>query len=724
MLWLQCQAVAGLLRLLAVILFSAAAFAGPEKLDPFLRLLVHAEQGDGPAALLSPETLSALVALGGDPVAPGPAERTAVRVLLLTEDPGAAWTIPGFRPHQVVNTLATGEVAVADLAALADHPQVVYIEASRPLSPSLDVSVPEVGAPALWYGTPATAGRGVILGVVDTGLDILHHDFRVDRDGNGTEEGSRILWLWDQTGVGATGFPSWWGNDGVGAETYYGRAFSRAELEGAIARGSSPTLDSHGHGTHVAGIAAGDGSASAAMRRGVAPDADLVVVKTTFYHDTVVDGARFVFEAAEALGMPAVVNLSLGGHSGPHDGSSLFERMLDELVDRPGRAIVVAAGNEGDRRIHVGGDIWTPTTWHLEAEKDLVSAQFWYNGTATYSIEVRSPSGETATVLPGSQRWVSTSSGGIWLDNTSLPDPRNLARYIYVALTDVTPGTTWAVTLTPILGGGRVDGWVEDAAAAQFGEGDTSSTICEPGNATRVITVGAYITKTHWTSVAGEETADGEVGALASFSSRGPTRDGRLKPDLTAPGAWIASARSQNATAAPWLTLTGGEYTMLLGTSMAAPHVAGAVALLFSRRPNLTWAEVKDALTSGARADAQVGVAPSQAWGAGKLDIARAAQLSGGAAPVERPVLIALANPVSAEARFSYRCPTGTGWASLHIYDLAGKLLYTQLVGPLAGEARWPLTTHDGRRVASGLYLAVLVTDKSQSEIVRVVVQR
>jgi len=145
--------VAGLLRFLAVILFSVAAFAGPEKLDPFLRLLVRAQHGDGPEALLAPETLSALVALGGDPVVPGPAEQASVRVLILTEDPSAAWAIPGFRPHQVVNTLATGEVAVADLASLADHPQVVYIEASRPLSPSLDLSVPEVGAPALWYGT-------------------------------------------------------------------------------------------------------------------------------------------------------------------------------------------------------------------------------------------------------------------------------------------------------------------------------------------------------------------------------------------------------------------------------------------------------------------------------------------------------------------------------------------------------------------------------------------
>ncbi len=716
------------LALLLVILplLSLPAAAGPEKLDPLLRALVQARGEGGPVDLLSPEVLPTLVALGGDAALP-PAEggpSAPLRVLLLTKDPQGAWMVPLFRPHQVVGTLATGEVELADLGALADHPQVVYVQASRPVYPMVDRSVPEIGAPALWYSTPTATGEGVIIGVVDTGIDILHRDFRVDRTGDGFEEGSRILWLWDQTGVGATGFPYWWGDDLTGAETYYGRAFSRQELEIAIATGSPPTRDASGHGTHVAGIAAGDGSASGGGMRGAAPGADLVIVKTTFYEDTVLDGVRFVFEAAEALGKPAVVNLSLGGHSGPHDGSSLFERMLDALVDRPGRAVVVAAGNEGDRRIHIGADVRATTTWHLEVEKSTVTVQLWHSGTASFSTEVRAPSGETVTVLPGTQRGASTSSGGVWLDNTSLPDPRNLSRYIYIALTDVTPGATWVVTLTPILGGGRVDGWVENPSSAQFREGDSRSTISEPGNAHRAITVGAYVTKTQWTSVVGNQAEEGEIGALASFSSRGPTRDGRVKPDLAAPGAWIASARSWNVTTAPRLTLPGGEYTMLLGTSMAAPHVTGAVALLFSRQPNLTWSEVKDALLSGARVDSQVGATPNYMWGAGKLDVSRAAALIGSPGPVERPTLTLLANPVSREATFRYHCPSGTRWASLHVYDLAGKLVSTQLLPLPSGDVRWTVTTSDGRAVASGLYLAVLVTDRAQSEIVRVVVQR
>lgn len=702
--------------LLLVLLFSFTALGGPEKLDPALRFLLASPDAADPAAPLRAAT--GLVALQ----APVAGEELEVRVFLLTRDPDGARSVAGFRPHQVAGTLATGSVLLRDLLSLSEDPQVLYVQASRPVYPALDVSVPEIGAPALWYGSPRATGRGVIVGIVDTGIDPLHRDFRVDRTGDGFEEGSRILWLWDQGGTTPGGFPPWWG-DGT-AEARYGRVYSQQELEVGIASGNAPVGDPQGHGTHVAAIAAGDGSASPQALRGVAPEADLVVVKTTFYEDTVVDGVRFVFEAAQALGKPAVVNLSLGGHGGSHDGNSLFERMIDALVDRPGRVVVAAAGNEGNRRIHVGGDVRAPTTWHLELEKSTVSVRFWHSGTATFSVSVRTPGGEEMSVFPGGQRWTVTASGGVWIDNTSLPDPLSGDRSIYLALTDAAPGTAWAITLTPVLGGGRVDGWVEQASAAQFREGDTNFTISEPGNARRVITVGAYITKTRWTSVAGEQRAEGEVGALAPFSSRGPTRDGRIKPDLAAPGAWIASARSRMASPAGWLTLPGGEYAMLLGTSMAAPHVAGAAALLLSLRPDLTWLEVKDALTRGARVDSAVGAAPNTLWGAGKLDVSRAATLIASPSPQPRPVLTLLANPVSREARFRYSLPAEARWATLQVYDLSGRLLYSQPLAPPAGDAHWPLTTTDGRPVASGLYLAVLVTDRGPSEVVRVVVQR
>jgi subtilisin family serine protease len=701
------------------------AWAGLERLDPVLRALVHAQTEGGPAQLLDPQVLVQIasasvdgVPLYPEQVPPAP-DQLRVRVFVQTRTRAAAHALPGFQPRQAVGRLATGEVAVPDLPALSDHPEVVYVAASRPLSPTLDLSVPEVGAPALWYSTLSTTGQGVIVGVVDSGIDVLHKDFRTGRAGD--ELKTRIVYLWDQTAPGGW-MPPWWGD--AFTERRYGRVFTQNDLEAAIAAGTSPTTDTLGHGTHVAGIAAGDGTSSTLGLRGVAPGADLVVVKTTFYEDDVVDGVRFVFEAAATLGRPAVVNLSLGGHAGPHDGTSLFEQMLDALVDRPGRAVVVSAGNEGDRKVHVGADVWARTTWHLVAEKGIVGVQLWHPAAAGFTVRVTAPTEETVTAPPGTTRWAPTASGSVQLDN-AVSIPPNGDRVIYISLIGAERGSRWTITLDPVRGG-RVDGWVEDPAAGWFMEGDGDMAIAEPGNARRVITVGAYVTKNRWTSLAGEQsvTEGYPLGALAPFSSRGPTRDGRLKPDLAAPGAWIASARSRDAPPSPWLTLPDREHSMLLGTSMAAPHVTGAVALLLSRNPGLDWQDLKKALTGGARRDPFVGPAPNDAWGAGKLDVPRAADLVSGGGPGEASVLAALANPVDREAVFRYRWPEGATWAELHVYDIAGNRLAAWRLTGREGEIRWNLRAADGRPVASGLYLVVLVTDRGRSEVVRLVVQR
>ena len=687
------------LILLVLVLPLAIAFGGPEKLAPDLRLLLERD-------------LSMPSAQGtGLPAEEG------LRVLVWTREAGAAWGLPGFTPSGVWGTLATGRVDPAELARLAEAPELLYVEPARRLRPSLDVSVPEVGAPLLWAGPPGTRGGGTLVAIVDSGVDPLHLDFRVDRDGDGWEEGSRILFLWDQT------LPA----DGSTAvyRLSYGRVFTQGELEAQIAAGYTESSDTLGHGTHVAGIAAGDGSSSTSGYVGVAPEANLIVIKTTFYEDAVLDAISFAFDRAEELGLPCVVNLSLGGHAGPHDGTSLFEQAVDAFLDRPGRALVVAAGNEAQEKIHVGTEVHSPVTWHLVTESSSVSASFWYPFQSSFAVEVAAPSGERTSVLPGGQGYLATPAGQAWIDNSGYPDPRNGDRQIFIQLTGVSPGAGWAITLTPVLGGGRVDGWVEDPTAGHFLEGDSAMTISEPGNARRVITVGAYVTKNRWTSLAGEQRGEGYVvGELADFSSRGPTRDGRLKPDLAAPGAWIASALSAAASEPDWLRLPDGQHFVLLGTSMSAPHVAGACALLLSLEPNLSWDELLDALTGGARVDGFVGPVPNMAWGWGKLDLPGA---SGGIAPSPsgaRPRLWLLESPVEGEARFLYELPRDADWAELRVYTITGRLLWRQILEPGGGEIHWPLVTSRDVPVASGLYLAVIVSDRGSSAILRVVVQR
>ncbi|MFN3347252.1 MAG: S8 family serine peptidase, partial [Candidatus Bipolaricaulaceae bacterium] len=254
---------------LLLLLFVAAflALAGPEKLDPLLRALLQAPLELGP-------TLLAREDLAPDPLVP---------VFLELRAEAVWWELPGAR--SLLGNVATASLPLSELLAVAAHPGVVRVWASRPLEPLLDRSVPEIGAPALWYGTPSTTGQGVIVGLVDSGVDILHPAFRVDRDGDGFLEGSRLLFYWDQTASGMGWFPPFWGDET--GEGLYGRAYAQRDLEAAIRGAYSPAPDTLGHGSHVAGIAAGG---FGTPFPGVAPAADLVVVKTNFYEDGVVDG--------------------------------------------------------------------------------------------------------------------------------------------------------------------------------------------------------------------------------------------------------------------------------------------------------------------------------------------------------------------------------------------------------------------------------------------------
>lgn len=688
------------MRLFILLLFAAfLAFAGPEKLDPFLRALLYSPPEAKPA-LLSP--------YGGETTADP-------QIPVFVELKSQAVFFPGIRSR--VGNWATASLPLSQIFELAERPEVVRVWASRPVEPSLDRSVPDVGAPALWYGSPSATGQGVIVGIVDSGVDILHPAFRVDRDGNGTLEGSRILFYWDQTSTGIGWFPPFWGDEPD--EGLYGRAYSQRDLEAAISGNFSPAPDVMGHGTHVAGIAAGG---FAANLPGVAPGTDLVVVKTNFFADGVVDAIKFVFEAAEYLGKPAVVNLSLGGHAGPHDGKGPFESMVSALVDRPGRIIVVAAGNEGAKNIHVGGEIQTSTTWTLVASASSVIARFWYELPARFQITVVSPRGESLSVMPGQTRSLTTASGIVWVDNTI--DSLSRTQQIYLNLTWASYNSPWKITLVPVLPG-RVDGWIESSSMGFFVEGDGFMTIAEPGNAERVITVGAYVTKVSWLSQMGLQEAEGyEVQNLAPFSSRGPTRDGRVKPDLVAPGAWIASARSRDAEVYPWYALPDGLHMILAGTSMSAPHVAGACALLLSLRPDLSWSEVLSSLQSGARVDPYVGTVPNTSWGMGKLDLPKAWVALSTPAPVTKPWLSVLTNPVSTVALFRYQVPAEARWAELRIYDLLGRLVWRVTLALGEETVRWDLRNLNGVRVASGLYLAIIVTDRGASEPVRVVISR
>ena len=711
-------------KLIIVVVFlflTLVAFAGEEKLSPTLRQILARAESENTIDLSSYAPSLAVFDSKGlirFPILPGEEGGDRLGVLVKVIHPFWGSSFLGLPVAVSTGTILGMRVTLAELLTLVASPDVIYVEPSWKTEPKLDMSLPAIGADRVHARVPPILGEDVIIGAVDTGIDYLHLDFCYDADEDGIEESSRITSIWDQTGG------------------FFGTTYSNGDIESDLALGLGPNegivrqRDSDGHGTHVMGIAVGDGSSSSAGFVGVAPGAQIIMVKTTFYTMDILAGVEYVFEQAEERGLPAVVNLSLGGHDGPHDGTSLFEQGLDELLQEPGRAIVVSAGNEGDQSIHISHTLHGDSfTFLLDPSSNSTDLSLWYPGGSAFTIIVTPPGGSPLTVPARTTGHASTASGLVTVDNALAgANPNNGDNEALISLSSLITYTTWSVTVSDAGGGGRFDGWIISNRGTIIG-GDSNETIDEPGNAERVITVGAFNTKAIWLSLSGEQdfSDDYPIGDLSVFSSRGPTRDGRQKPELTAPGTWICSPLSVNSSSVSYQTHPDGVHTMNLGTSMAAPHVSGVIALMLAVNPQLTASQIKEALIETAVRDSFTGSAPNPRWGWGKV----AAEAAVAAVkthqppePEERPTVTLEENPVHNLAVFAYTLPEGTGQARLAILNVAGALIFDTLLDPSQTSYRWNLIANFGEPLASGLYLYVIVTDTGRSEVGRMVIER
>jgi hypothetical protein len=351
--------------------------------------------------------------------------------------------------------------------ALASHPGVDSILLPQRVYPALQKSLPDTGIPPLrtlsnGSFTGAT-GAGVVIGVIDSGLDIDHPNFK-DAQGN-----TRIAFLLDQTN----------GNSECTAATVDAGQCTQQDESGQI-----------GHGTHVTGIAAGNGAAPdengvSWSHVGVAPESTIVFVKTTHYSDAVVDGLEYIFAKADELGMPAVVNLSIELPVGAHDGTSLMEEAIDDLAtEKPGRAVVVAAGNMREQAIHaeakaqqgvqVAGPSFLVSSYipNAGANNDFLWISGYYAGSDNITVELISPSGKSyvqtlqnTSCLPVDHG----DDGSVLLCNVekSKIGEGTSAREIYIILGDGDAGKppkkgTWKINLlgNTIAGKGEVDFWM------------------------------------------------------------------------------------------------------------------------------------------------------------------------------------------------------------------------------------------------------------------------
>lgn len=509
---------------------------------------------------------------------------------------------------------------LADLARLKG---VRYVEASTKLRKHNDRASVSAGlrseAAVASRIVPET-GDGVLVGVVDTGLDVGHPGFK-----NGSL--SRVVDYLDQEA-------------GV-----HHQAGGTGRIAIAPARSQSPDTD--GHGTHVAGIAAGNGEGSPdQVYQGVAPEADLAIVKTTFDSGDIAQAVAHIFDVADQREQPCVVNLSLGGHYGGHDGSSITERTIDELCDAPGRVVVVSAGNEGGSGLHAGTRLESGGRWVADIEitprvlqgqdVGLLVVQCWTQWEEKLSVTLRSPEGQI--FAPPDEGDEEFDRGHFIVTAIGQHAPYSADRSTtFQILTLATPQllSGWSLIVEEGTGeagkvrAGAVHAWILAEDMGRFSRGFTKShLIGMPGTAFSAVTVASYATRGDWDSQdpgAPHVVLDAvNVEDVSYFSSPGPTREAHNKPEIAGPGQWLISALSSKASKdelPPWLRLPDVPYVALQGTSMAAPFVSGAIALLLEKNPDLHWAEVKRRLIKSAVTDGFTWPCWNERWGYGKIHV-------------------------------------------------------------------------------------------------------
>lgn len=621
--------------LLALVLATAAASAG--EANPYLELLQRSERLRAGLRPLERTPLGLL---------PLPTRPELVPLLIESDAPLAtaeAVRALGGRSARPVGRILPVRAPLGALAALAARPEVQRLEGQPPRQARLERSRPEIRADQVELGTdlprPLT-GQGVLVALVDTGVDFRHPDF-LSATGR-----TRVQLVWDQA------FGS--GEPPPGQTT--GSLCDRTSL----VRGTCTSIDLIGHGTHVMATMASSGTAY----RGMAPEADLMAVASLDF-SLLVESVDWLFQQAADRGQPMVVNLSLGGHYGPHDGTSLEDRALYELTG-PGRIVLASAGNEGADLIHLGYDPQGGTGKTrfevfsgLDASVALFTTWLAPDARLEFAVGVERAGLEVAETPfaaaagAASSRFLldgDTLLGQVHFEPARGPDPGNGKHQIDIAVEPEAgafsrdpAGYAWYLK---VRGQGAFDSWSAAATAftppARFSDqtegglvpGDNRKSVGMPAVAPGLLAVGSYATRASWVDANGEPRAHPETveGQISFFSSLGPSADPDRtgqKPLIAAPGEFIAAAMSQSSAELAPGTRLGPEHVLMRGTSMSCPHAAGVVALLLEARPELDPAGAAEILARTARRDAATGgELPDDTWGHGKLDALEAAALA------------------------------------------------------------------------------------------------
>ncbi|MHB1277132.1 MAG: S8 family peptidase [Bacteroidia bacterium] len=623
---------------------------------------------------------------------------------------GSIWTTKASR-EQIENMLVSPAIRRMEISRVV-FPQFKVDDVSR-----IATKVHLVQNNPLGWGISAPyTGKDVIVGIIDIGFQPDHPTF-YDTSG----QVNRVKRYWDQ--LDETGNPP--------------AGFNYGSLHSTLADMLVTVDKEEIHGSHVAGIAGGSGFGSKnRMYAGMAYESDLVFVNIRYYDNqfpssakgdylvaspAIIDGLNYIFSYADSVGKPAVVNLSWGMHTGPHDGSSLFDLAIENLTGK-GKIFVGAAGNSNWTRTHIRATLMQDTlrtfpfnNRNVRDDVEDMYIDMW--GSAGTDFEISFGLADTSGNRLGQSPYFNTRKdtliqGMITVLNDSFgfdtleyslsvisryaannkpnilfelknytPKTRRTTLFVYADSSDV---HAW--------NSGQILSWGEGGFAAAFWghnnvpgftSGNSDFVVGENGGTGKqTISVGAYNSSVNMTAIDGTPIFGG-WGNRSPFSSRGPTVDGRTKPDISAPGENVISAFNRHASTSFLMSdvldtfVWNGQtqfWGAASGTSMASPNATGIIALFLQANDSLDPDMVLDVLQNTAIVDPETGLVPNNDWGYGKIDAYEGLRYilnSVGLREIEPETWKLFPNPSQGNIHIWGSAPD----AAFRVYDLQGKML-------------------------------------------------
>ncbi len=671
-----------------------------------------------------------------------------------------------------LGSLITIDAPISAVRKIIALEEVTSLEYGSRLNNRNEKAKMHIGADKVHNGTDLLSngydGKGVVIGIIDDGIDVMHADFREMMDSGQ----SRIAYLWNQAISGRK--PS---------RFSYGREYVRSEINEAIAVNDPSKIggENHneiagvGHGTSVAGSAAG--------LRGIAPGATIVAVALEHYRGpNFIDAAEFIIQKAELMGMPCIINYSIGSEVYAGDGYGAFTVSFDQLIRRHDRVgICAAAGNSGNPGIYWLANLQNDTVYNGKMSAGSSYAILYLDNenmdSLWLSIYVDSVSlAEDIRTLD--YRYIKTadtigpiSFQQIWdkgiLNYTALHSDSSIAGHLSLAankfVSQKTGKSYHEFSLSfddrvdlrnfelerhkmdflriELSGNGKVEARFEDfpptltdPIAKGFPEKHYLPTqnqynVDIPAIADNVLAVGAYINRSAIVSTSGDTIyASGVEGDLAVFSSAGPRPDGRIKPEIVAPGEMVQTSMSRRylnelgvAAKIDGALPLAGEYAnpdvVTGGTSLSTPMATGTIALMWQANPNLTFSQIRDIIANTAIRDDFTEAndpTPNAEWGYGKLNTWAAVQEAERllevtpVADFEQLDIQVMPNPVQNELLIDLKSSNAIIYSSF-LTDLQGKSLdYNSYKDP-PERIIIALDRHN-----SGAYIVTILTNKGK----------